>query len=207
MTDKVILETFHQYLGQPSPAMRPFLYRTHYIGRRGMEDEVDKYGDVVARTMLNGGDFGRVHDELKMMMNAIFRQAGFATTMKPPNLFHGKVPGDCIKAYLRLCRKKDKIRPDIIIHNHPKDANSAGTRKMNAIFDVKNLRIDKNEDFYSDTRRIFRRAVDTKVLRVRRDYMMRAEKLDEKCASNYTTHPFAEALKNQIHSVFACLEK
>ena len=30
--------------------------------------------------------------------------------------------------------------------------------------------------------------------------MMRAEKLDEKCASNYTTHPFAEALKNHFHS-------
>ena len=54
MTDKVILEAFHQYLGQPSPAIRPFLYRTHYIGRRGMEDEVDTYGDVVDRTMLNG---------------------------------------------------------------------------------------------------------------------------------------------------------
>ena len=166
MTDKVILEAFHQYLGQPNPEMRPFLYQTHYIGRKGTEDEVDQYGDVVARMMLNDGDFVKAHDGLKLMMNAIFRQAGFSTTIEPPNLFHGKVPGDCIKAYLRLCRKQDKMRPDIIIHNHPKDANSTGAREMNAIFDVKTLRIDKNGDFYTDKRRIFRRAVDTKVMRV-----------------------------------------
>ena len=71
---------------------------------------------------------------------------------------------------------------------------------MNAIFDVRTLRIDKNGDLYTDKRRIFRRAVDTKVMRVQRDYMMRAEKLDEKCASSYNTHPFAEALKNHFHS-------
>ena len=58
-----------------------------------MENEVDKYGNVIARTILNSGDFGRAHDELKIMTNALFRQAGCSTTIGPPNLFHGKVPG------------------------------------------------------------------------------------------------------------------
>jgi len=71
---------------------------------------------------------------------------------------------------------------------------------MEAIFDIKTLRIDKNEDFYSETRRTFRRAVDTKVERVRRLYMLAAEKLDIKCGANYTTHPFSEALKNNFNS-------
>jgi len=48
---------------------------------------------------------------------------------------------------------------------------------MEAIYDIKTLRIDKRQAFYSETRkRNFRRAVDTKVLRVRKDYMTRAEK-------------------------------
>ena len=59
-----------------------------------MEDKVDTYGDVVARTMLNGGE--RIYQ--------IY--------------FMEKDWGDgCIKPYLRLCKKKDKIRPDIIIHD------------------------------------------------------------------------------------------
>ena len=36
---------------------------------------------------------------------------------------------------------------------------------------------------------------------VRRHYTRRAEKLDIKCAADYTTHPFVEALKNDYHSV------
>lgn len=35
---------------------------------------------------------------------------------------------------------------------------------------------------------------------MRRDYIRWAEMLDEKCAENYTTHPFSEALKNSFHS-------
>ena len=134
------------------------------------------------------------------MTNAIFRQAGFATTVEAPNIFHGKVPADCIDRYLNLHRRKDAIIPDILVHNHPSDNNAAGARNMEAIFDIKTLRIDKNEDFYSETRRTFRRAVDTKVERVRRSYMLAAEKLDIKCGANYTTHPFSEALKNNFNS-------
>lgn len=81
---------------------------------------VDKYGDVVARCMLNGGDFIISHEELKMVSNERFRQADFATTVELPNIFHGKVPGDYILKYKNLYHKKDKIRPDILINNHPK---------------------------------------------------------------------------------------
>ena len=102
MLDRVILEAFHQYLGQASPAMRQFFGTTHYIGRWGKEDVVDAYGDVVARSYLREGDWIRGHDELKMMTNAIFRQASFATTVEVPNIFHGKVPADCIERYLNL---------------------------------------------------------------------------------------------------------
>lgn len=71
---------------------------------------------------------------------------------------------------------------------------------MEAIFDIKTLDIDKNEAFFSETMRSFRRAVDTKVDRVRRSCMLRAEKLDIKCGANYTTHPFSGALKTQFNS-------
>ena len=44
-------------------------------------------------------------------------------------------------------------------------------------------------------------------MRVRREYMMRAEKLDTKCGANYTAHPFSKALKNDfnfggVHPIF-----
>lgn len=71
---------------------------------------------------------------------------------------------------------------------------------MEAIYDVKTLRIDKAGLFYSDPRQIFRRAVDTKVERVQRDHMWQSEVLDGKCGAKYTTHPFSEVLKNQFHS-------
>ena len=54
MSDRVILEAFHQYLGQASPAMRPYIGSVHYIGRMGCEAKVDPYGDIVARTCLGG---------------------------------------------------------------------------------------------------------------------------------------------------------
>lgn len=57
MSNRVILEAFHQYLGQASPAMRPFVGTTQYIGRYGKEDVVDEYGDVVARCSIKGGDW------------------------------------------------------------------------------------------------------------------------------------------------------
>ena len=49
MSDKLILEAFHQYLGHAGPAMGPFIHTPHYIGRKGRHDVVDNFGDVVAR--------------------------------------------------------------------------------------------------------------------------------------------------------------
>lgn len=61
---------------------------------------------------------------------------------------------------------------------------------MEAIFDIKPPRIDKNEIFYSESRSNFSRAVDTKVMKVRREYLMRVEKLDAKLGATYTTYAF-----------------
>jgi len=52
MSNQVILEAFHQCIGQASPAMRPFVGTTHYIGRYGKEAVDDEYGDVVARSSI-----------------------------------------------------------------------------------------------------------------------------------------------------------
>ena len=41
MSDRIILEAFHQYLGQESPVMKAYLHTDHYIGRRGHEQIVD----------------------------------------------------------------------------------------------------------------------------------------------------------------------
>ena len=146
MSDRVILEAFHQYLGKPSPVMQPYTGSTHFIGRMGREAVVDVYGDVVARSCLRGGDFIRAHEELKMMTNAVFTQGGFTTTVEPPNIFHGKVPPDCIEKYVNLHQRRDAIIPDILIHDHPSDRNAAGASSMEAIYDIKTLRIDKQQD-------------------------------------------------------------
>jgi len=92
MSDKVMLEAFHQYLGQESPAMRPYLSGDHFIGRRGCEQVVDRYGDAVARSNLQGGDFIRAHEELKHMMSSIFRQAGFCYFCRASEYFSWQGP-------------------------------------------------------------------------------------------------------------------
>ena len=61
----------------------------------------------------------------------------------------------CIDRYLNLRQKKDAIIPDILLHNHPTDENSTGVRNMEAIFDIKPLRIDINKVFYSEIMRSF----------------------------------------------------
>lgn len=71
---------------------------------------------------------------------------------------------------------------------------------MEAIFYIKILHIDKNEDFYLETMRSIRRAVDTQEERVRLSYMLAVVKLDIKSGVNYTTHPFSGALKNNFNS-------
>lgn len=88
MLDRVILEAFHQYLGQPSPVMRPYIGSIHYIRRMGCETKVDEHGDISARSCLQGGNGMRAYE--------------FATTVEPHNIFDGKVPADCIQRYINL---------------------------------------------------------------------------------------------------------
>ena len=79
--------------------------------------------------------------------------------------------------------------------------NGNGARNMEAIFDVKTMRVDKQRSFY--TQKIgkdFVRATDKKVKSVRREYMRRCEKLDIKHTNDDGTHPFAKALQSQFHS-------
>mmetsp|Transcript_5395 Transcript_5395/g.5923 ORF Transcript_5395/g.5923 Transcript_5395/m.5923 type:complete len:97 (-) Transcript_5395:784-1074(-) len=78
LPNKVLLEMFPLYIGLPSPAMRPFVDEPHYIGHHSQE--VDEFGDSVARAMLAGGDFIRSHGEMQTLMNDIFKKAGFVTT-------------------------------------------------------------------------------------------------------------------------------
>ena len=55
MPDKIIIEVFAHYMGLPSPAMIPFNAIPYYIGREGQQ--IDQYGDTVARARLCGGDW------------------------------------------------------------------------------------------------------------------------------------------------------
>ena len=85
LPDDALAEIFASYLGMPSPAMRAFVSDTskpYFIGRSGREQKVDKYGDVVARAEVKGGDFRRSHDELKIVLNGMLKHAGFYTMLE-----------------------------------------------------------------------------------------------------------------------------
>ena len=41
-SDDVMIESIYQYLGLPSPAMKPFIEKQHYIGRRNRCQKVDE---------------------------------------------------------------------------------------------------------------------------------------------------------------------
>ena len=105
--------------------MRPFVHhdRPHYIGRSGKEQQVDPFGDVVARAEVNGGDWQRSHNELKILWNGIAQKSGFATTLEARNLCHGLVDTTYLRPYMAAHAAKDAIIPDILIHNYPSDAN------------------------------------------------------------------------------------
>ena len=97
MSDDVLLEGFHQYLGQPSPEMQPFLHKPHYIGSQSRHQTVDKYGISVARAQLGGGDFNHAHGALELIMKGILKKAGMFISIQPSHMFHGKVPGPAIE--------------------------------------------------------------------------------------------------------------
>ena len=61
-SDDVMLESIHQYLGLPSPAMKPCIDKQQYIGRRNRCQNVDEYGEAVARAQIQGRNFLRAHN-------------------------------------------------------------------------------------------------------------------------------------------------
>ena len=65
MQDKIFLEAISQYLGQPSPAMKPFTHKPYYIGKRSKAQVVDEYGDAVARAQIKGGHFLKSHNQIE----------------------------------------------------------------------------------------------------------------------------------------------
>ena len=66
---------------------------------------------------------------------------------------------------------------------------------------MKTLRIDKTRRYYTNhtTNRTRRRAIDTKMNDVRRDYWRRCEKLDRE-SNDIGTNLFTSAMKNDFHS-------
>ena len=96
-----------------------------------------------------------------------------------------------LKRYLDNHVFRDSIIPDILIHDYPTDSNCHGSTSMESIFDIKTLRVDKNSSFYKQLPTgLARRATDTKVNTVRRDYMRRAEKLDIEFTDEDIIKPF-----------------
>ena len=77
--------------------------------------EVDPFGDAVVRAEVNGGDWQRSHNELKVVWNGIARKSGFATTLEARNLFHGIVDAPFLRPYMDAHAAKDAIIPDILV--------------------------------------------------------------------------------------------
>mmetsp|Transcript_5394 Transcript_5394/g.5918 ORF Transcript_5394/g.5918 Transcript_5394/m.5918 type:complete len:374 (-) Transcript_5394:71-1192(-) len=205
LPNKVLLEMFPLYIGLPSPAMRPFVDEPHYIGHHSQE--VDEFGDSVARAMLAGGDFIRSHGEMQTLMNDIFKKAGFVTTLEAANMFHGKVPNNILKEYVRKFRHKDAVIPDILIHNYSPDVNASGASTMQAIFDVKTIRVDKPNAatgqgvMYKTTLQAFEKpATEIRATGCRRQYATHTSKLDRDLGQPPDNpRPFTNAL-NSFHS-------
>ena len=202
LPDSVVAEAFAAYLGLPSPAMRCFTHRPHFIGRSGRTQIVDPYGDSVARAMLNGGDFIRSHDELKFMLNGLFHKAGFATTVEAQNLFNTSVEWRYLEPYLAQFDRKDAIIPDILIHNYPADANANGHHVTPAIFDIKTVRVDKSGQTYRTgiPGHTILRAVEKRERSCKTDYRRRASALDTKFAPDDPQKPFTRTLQQNFHS-------
>ena len=116
--------------------MHPFIDpdRPHYIGCCNKEQLVDPFGDTLVQAEVNGGDWQRSHNELKILWNGIAQKLGFETTLEACNLFHGIVDSEFHRPYIDAHVSKDAIIPDILIHNYPSDANGNGGAAVPAIF-------------------------------------------------------------------------
>ena len=203
MHDRVMHEAFAKYLALPSPAMISFCDPEfpHWIGRKGKEQLVDQYGDAVARAEVNGGDWIRSHEQLKVLYDDILKKAGFFTTKEARNIFHGTVKWKYLKLYRDSQVSKDAIIPDILIHNYPSDTNGHGNAVIAAITDVKTVRVDKGQNNYRpgvQGGQSIMRAVKKKTGYTRNAYLKKAMKLDEKFAPGDINRPFSQAIKQTI---------
>jgi hypothetical protein len=147
MPDKILIEVFAHYMGLPSPATRPFNATPHYIGRDGQQ--IDAYGDTVARARLCGGDWQRSHYDLQYLLSDIMRKGCLSVDVEGQNMFSNLIPEDIHREYQRSHTRKDAIIPDMLVHNYLPDVNANGKCSMPAIFDVKTLRVDKNLIIYN----------------------------------------------------------
>ncbi len=158
----------------------------------------------MARAKLNGGDFIRTHEQLKILINGIMRKAGFYTQMEARNIFHGLVEWEYLKEYLKEQVQKDAIIPDILVHNYPGDNNAHGNATVAAMFDIKTVRIDKRGVIYKvgvqGRRGGIDRAVKKKTKACQSNYLSRAKKLDEKYAPGDHTKPFQRAIQQTFAS-------
>ena len=200
MPDKILIEVFAHYMGLPSPAMKPFNATPHYIGRDGQQ--IDQYGDAVARARLCGGDWQRSHYDLQYLLADIMRKGCLSVDVEAQNMFSNIVPEDIHREYQRSHTRKDAIIPDMLVHNYLPDVNANGKCSMPAIFDVKTLRVDKNLVIYNQGKggKKVVRAVKKRVRSTRLSYLNRAKQLDEKLAAGDDSKPFATALTSQFHS-------
>ena len=88
-----------------------------------------------------------------------------------------------------------------MVHNFPLGINGIRVFKGKVIFEIKHLQIDKNRTYYpQDATKMKRRAIDKLCGSVKRNYMLRSEKLDRTCNknnknNNISTAPFKYALK------------
>ena len=173
--------------------------KPYYIGRRGREQKVDIYGDVVARSEMRGGDFRRSHEELKILFDSILKNAGFYTTLEARNIFQGKVNAAVLDGYCSQPNTSDSVIPDILIHNYKDDKGTSRTACMPALLDVKTLRVDKRASYYTvgtHGGRKTRPAVEKKSTNVRTDYTKRIGRLDTKFAPGDESKPFISAYIN-----------
>ena len=151
MPDKILTEIFAHYMGLPSPSMRkPFNASTHYIGRDGQQ--IDQYGDAVARARLCGGNWQQSHYDLQYLLADIMRKGCLSVDVEAQNMFSNIVPEDIHREYQRSHTRKDTIIPDMLVHNYLPDVNANRKCSMPAISDVKTLQIDKNLVIYNQVK-------------------------------------------------------
>ena len=68
LSNKILVESFHQYICITIPVIGPFLHITNYIVFWGREEEINQYRVIVSRLMIYGRNFLKAHEELKHTM-------------------------------------------------------------------------------------------------------------------------------------------